>query len=247
MKVAIDGPAGCGKSTIARMIADNLGFLYINSGNLYRAVAYLALREGVSWQDGQALTALMRQHRFDYRPDGSVLVDGERLLAELRTPQVDAIVAQVSAIPSIRVEVNAIIRAISEGKDVISEGRDITTVVFPDAEVKFYLDASSQVRAERRFRERQEARSHAFSQPDSQQAPKDMIAQTIPALQSTPAIEEIRKNIEMRDQIDTQKSVGALKIAKDAEYLDTSDLTIQQVYEKVYNKIISARKAHGRK
>ncbi len=74
-----------------------------------------------------------------------------------------------------------------------------------------------------------------------------MIAQTIPAPQSAPIIEEIRKNIEMRDQIDTQKSVGALKIAKDAEYLDTSDLTIQQVYEKVYNKIISARKAHGRK
>jgi len=253
MKVAIDGPAGCGKSTIARMIADNLGFLYINSGNLYRAVAYIALCKGISWQDGQALTALMRQHRFDYRPDGSVLVDGERLLAELRTPQVDAIVAQVSAIPSIRAEVNAIIRAISEGKDVISEGRDITTVVFPDAEVKFYLDASSQVRAERRFRERQElqerheAHPHAFSQADSKQAPKDMDTQTISAPQSAPAIKEIRKNIEMRDQIDTQKAVGALKIAKDAEYLDTSDLTIQQVYEKVYNKIISARKAHGRK
>ena len=248
MKVAIDGPAGCGKSTIARMIADNLGFLYINSGNLYRAVAYLALREGVSWQDQDALTALVRQHRFDYKPDGAVLVDGERLLAELRTPQVDAIVAQVSAIPSIRAEVNAIIRAISEGKDVISEGRDITTVVFPDAEVKFYLDASSQVRAERRFRERQEARSHAFPQTDSRHISSgNGIARPVSDLQSAPAIEEIRKNIEMRDQIDTQKSVGALKIAKDAEYLDTSDLTIQQVYEKVYNKIISARKAHGRK
>ncbi len=99
MKVAIDGPAGCGKSTIARMIADNFGFLYINSGNLYRAVTCLALQEKVSWQDSPAMIALVQRHRFDYLPDGSVDIDGKRLAGELRTPEVDAIVSQVSAIP----------------------------------------------------------------------------------------------------------------------------------------------------
>jgi len=224
MKVAIDGPAGGGKSTIARMIAENFGFLYINSGNLYRAVTYLALQENVCWQDSQAMIALVQRHHFDYRPDGAVEVDGKLLAGELRSPQVDAIVSQVSAIPEIRAQVNSIIRSISEGKDVVSEGRDITTVVFPDAEIKLYLDASAEIRAERRFRER-------LAQKTSD----------IP-----PRIEDIRKNIEMRDALDAQKTVGALKIAQDAIYLDTSDLTIQQVYEKVY-KILRARIAHGRK
>jgi cytidylate kinase len=209
------------------MIADNFGFLYINSGNLYRAVTYLALEEKVGWRHVPAMIALAQRHRFDYLPDGSVDADGKRLSGELRTPQVDAIVSQVSAIPEIRAEVNAIIRSISEGKNVVSEGRDITTVVFPDAEVKLYLDASAQIRAERRFRER-------------------LAQQASDKLSDAPSIEEIQKNIEMRDKLDTRKAVGALKIAKDAVYLDTSDLTIEQVYEKVY-KILMARIGHGRK
>lgn len=239
MKVAIDGPAGCGKSTIARMIAESLGFLYINSGNLYRAVAWLAIQNGIDWKDGESLTALMKQHHFDYRTDGAVIVDGKALLPELRTPEVDAIVAQVSAIPSVREEVNAIIRTISEGKDVISEGRDITTVVFPDAEVKFYLDARPEVRAERRYREQ------TGTAPDSQPGKGGTSAEAGPARK--PSLEEVLKNIEMRDAIDTGKAVGALKKAEDAEYLDTSGLTIVQVYEKVYNKILTVRNAHGRK
>jgi len=234
MRVAIDGPAGCGKSTIARMIADNFGFLYINSGNLYRAVTYLALQEKISWQDSPAMIALVQRHHFDYLPDGSVDIDGERLAGELRTSEVDAIVSQVSAITEIRAEVNSIIRSISEGKDVVSEGRDITTVVFPDAEVKLYLDATPQVRAERRFREVLALQAAGGAGGLSGISPK------------TVSIEEIRKNIEMRDKLDAEKAVGALKIAKDAVYLDTSDLTIQQVYEKVY-KILRARIAHGRK
>jgi len=239
VKVAIDGPAGCGKSTIARMIAESLGFLYINSGNLYRAVAWLAIQNGIDWKDGANLTALVKQHHFDYRTDGAVIVDGKALLPELRTPEVDAIVAQVSAIPSVREEVNAIIRTIAEGKDVISEGRDITTVVFPDAEVKFYLDARPEVRAERRYREQ------TGTAPDSQPGKGGTSAEAGPARK--PSLEEVLKNIEMRDAIDTGKAVGALKKAEDAEYLDTSGLTIAQVYEKVYNKILTVRNAHGRK
>ncbi|MEJ5184161.1 MAG: (d)CMP kinase [Rectinemataceae bacterium] len=226
MKVAIDGPAGCGKSTIARMIAENLGFLYINSGNLYRAAAWLCIQHGVDWHDADAVVQEVNRHHFEYHEDGSVSIDGIRLSTELRTPEVDAIVSQVSAIPAVREEVNAIIRAIAEGRDVVSEGRDITTIVFPDAEVKFYLDASTEVRAMRRYRE------HAHSAEQSEEAVRNL--------------ERIRRNIEMRDVLDSSKAIGALKIAPDAQYLDTSDLTIGQVYEKVYNTILRIRKAHGR-
>jgi len=126
--------------------------------------------------------------------------------------------------------VNNIIRRISEGKDVVSEGRDITTVVFPDADVKLYLDASPKIRAERRYRERLSKKASTKEEG----AEADSIS-----------IEEVRKNIEMRDKLDAQKPIGALKIAEDAIYLDTSDLTIEQVYDKVY-KILRARIAHGR-
>jgi len=231
MKIAIDGPAGCGKSTIARMIADKLGYLYINSGNLYRAVAFLGIRNNTPWQDASRMIGLMKRHHFDYLPNGSVVVDGVPLLKELRGSDVDAIVSQVSAIPEIRLEVNEIIRQIAAAKDVVSEGRDITTVVFPNAELKIYLDASTQVRAERRYQEKlnEQPASSAANAPTSR-----------------PSIDEIKNNIEMRDKLDKEKAIGALKIAQDAEYLDTSDLTIAQVYEKVY-KILMARIAHGRK
>jgi len=228
MKVAIDGPAGCGKSTIAKMIAENLGFLYINSGNLYRAIAFLTLQEGISWQDTNAMISLVKRHTFDYLPDGTIVVDGRPLSKELRSPQIDAIVSQVSSIPEIRTIVNNIIQKISQGKNVISEGRDITTVVFPDAEVKIYLDASPRVRAERRYRE-----LCALQKSN----------QTI--IQQLPSIEEIQANIDMRDRLDKNKAVGALQIAPDALYVDTSDLTIAQVYDKVY-KILTARMTNGR-
>jgi len=236
MKIAIDGPAGCGKSTIARLIADNLGFLYINSGNFYRAIAYLSIQEKVAWQDASAMIRLVKAHRFDYVADGSVVVDDKKLSSELRSLEVDAIVSQVSAIPEIREQVNAIIRSIAQSKDVVSEGRDISTVVFPDADLKLYLDASIKIRAERRYLEKTRAlqaesrNSRTFCNNEIENATFD----------------EIMKNIEMRDVLDKQKAVGALKIAKDAVYLDTSDLTIEQVYEKVY-KILKARIAHVRK
>lgn len=239
MKVAIDGPAGCGKSTIARMIADNLGFLYINSGNLYRAVAFLSIRENTPWRDAPGMIALMKRHSFDYHPDGSVIVDNVPLLKELRSSEVDAIVSQVSAIPEIRQEVNAIIRQIADSRNVVSEGRDITTVVFPNAELKIYLDASEQVRAERRYQEKLNEQMHISNHATL----KDADGNVHPSI---PSIEDIKNNIEMRDRLDKEKAVGALKIAKDAEYLDTSDLTIAQVYEKVY-KTLMARIAHGRK
>jgi cytidylate kinase len=217
MIVAMDGPAGCGKSTIARLLSERLGFIYINSGNIYRALTLATIKKGVGLDDESTLLKIALTVSIDYDKDGSILLDGKRLTTELRSAEVEAIVAQVSAIPEIRAIVNEIVRRLAKGKDVVVEGRDMTTVVFPQAELKFFIDASVEERAKRRFTQASSSMSY----------------------------EEILNNIRMRDAIDRNKKIGALKIASDALYLDTSGLTIEAVYEKVYSKILHLREAHG--
>lgn len=217
MIVAMDGPAGCGKSTIAKLLAERQGYVYINSGNFYRTIAFAALERGLDITDSSALAGCAQNLEPDYQADGSILLDGRTLAKELRIAEVDAIVAQVSAVPEIRHIVNAWVRAFARGKDVVVEGRDMTTVVFPDADLKIYLDASIQVRAGRRF--------------DQGSSSLDL--------------QGIAKNIEMRDRIDREKEFGALKVSPDARYLDTSGLTIEDVYSTVYDEILHIREAHG--
>jgi cytidylate kinase len=215
--VAIDGPAGSGKSTIARMVAKGLGFNYVNSGNIYRAMTLRLLRSGIDPEDAEAVLASSKAAEIEYRK-GRLLLDGDDVEDELHSAPVDALVAQLSALPELRDVVNAHVRIIAGAADAVVEGRDMTTVVFPDAEAKFFLDASADSRARRRF-----------DQGLSEQT-----------------FEEIRDNIAMRDVIDRNKSVGALKIAPDAEYIDSSHLTIQEVYDKVYGKILQLREHNGR-
>jgi cytidylate kinase len=217
MIVAIDGPAGSGKSSIARMVAKSLDFTYVNSGNIYRAMTLRAIGLGVGHEDSSALLSCARAARVEYR-GGRLFLDGADVEDKLHSAEVDAFVAQVSALPELRSIVNEIVRRVAGSTDAVVEGRDMTTVVFPEAQAKFYLDASVEARARRRF---DQALSGA-------------------------SLEEIKRNIEMRDEIDRSKSVGALKIAPDAEYLDSSGLTIQEVYEKVYAKILHLREDHGR-
>ena len=209
MIVAIDGPAGSGKSTIARKVAESLGFVYVNSGNIYRALTLGALDHGIGLEAKAELLEFARGAGIEYRGK-CLFLEGRDVEEELHSARVDALVAQLSAIPEIREVVNAHVRKIAGSTDAVVEGRDMTTVVFPDADYKFYLDASAESRAKRRF---------------------DQGC-------SSETLESIRRNIEMRDTIDRQKSVGALKIAPDAYYLDSSDLTIDQVYDKVYGKIL---------
>jgi len=146
MVIAIDGPAGSGKSTIARLLAERLGFTYINSGNLYRAITLRCLRKGISPVDPDRALACAKEAVIDYR-DGKVTLDGEEVDELLHSDEIDAWVAQLSAIVPIRHVVNDLVRKISQGKHVVVEGRDMTTVVFPDAEYRFFLDASPEARA----------------------------------------------------------------------------------------------------
>jgi len=208
MTIAIDGPAGSGKSTIARMLARALGFAYVNSGNLYRLLTLAALRAGKTSRDAQAVLDTARRARIEYR-DGRHYLDGEDVEDILHSAEVDSQVAQVSAIPALRDIVNAQVKAIAGRRDSVVEGRDMTTVVFPDAKVKIYLDASPEARARRRFAQGTSGAS----------------------------LEAIAENIAMRDAIDRGKSTGALRIAVDAIVIDSSDLTLNEVYDKVYAQI----------
>jgi small subunit ribosomal protein S1 len=208
MVIAIDGPAGSGKSTIARMTARRLGFSCLNSGNLYRALTLGCIRNRVNPEDPEAALAYARSARLEYR-EGGVYIEGEQVDSLLHTDEIDRYAAPLSAIVPVRRVVNDIIREIARGLNLVAEGRDMTTVVFPGAEYRFFLDASAEARARRRFE------------------------QGVSAL----SLEEIRRTILERDEIDKNKAEGSLKIAPGVVYLDTSDLTIGQVYETLIEKI----------
>jgi len=217
MVVAIDGPAGAGKSTVAGSIARRTHFLYINSGNFYRAITLAALHEGADPADQAAVLEIARRTAVEI-VDGRIHLSGKDVEKDLHTDRVDRWVAEHSAIPEVRAIVNSRLREAVRELDVIVEGRDIGTAVFPDAAVKVYLDASIRMRANRRFGQGT----------------------------STLSLAEIEENIRKRDEIDKNKPIGSLKIADDALYIDSSDLTIDEVCERVIRKIRTLRSLSSR-
>lgn len=216
MVVAIDGPAGVGKSTIARRSAAAAGFQYINSGSLYRAITLAVLESGRQADDPAAVLAAARASRLDLL-DGGISLDGRFVEERIRSDAVDAWVAPHSSIPEVREIVNGILRRMAADRDVVVEGRDIGTVVFPRAECKVFLDADEATRAARRH------------------------AQGVSGLSP----EAIQKAIAERDRVDRTKPTGRLTAAPDAIVIDTSHLTIEQVCERVLRAILDSKNNPG--
>jgi cytidylate kinase len=216
MVVAIDGPAGVGKSTVARRSAAAAGFLYLNSGSFYRAVTLAVLDRGVRPDDDAAVLAAARASQLDMQ-DGMLTLDGRAVDERLHADAVDAWVARHSAIPEVRAIVNRRLREIAAERDVVVEGRDIGTEVFPRAELKVFLDADVATRAARRH------------------------AQGVSGL----SLEQLTKTIADRDHVDRTKPTGKLAAAADALHLDTSHLTIEQVCDRVRAAILVGRNNPG--
>jgi len=217
--IAIDGPAGSGKSTLARLLAARLGYAYLDTGAMYRAIAYLALRDGVATDDGASLAALAREARLSFAADGRIVAAEHDVSEEIRRPAVSAAVSEVSAHPEVRAVLLEEQRRIGAVQDIVIEGRDIGTVVFPAAPVKLFLTASAEIRAERRRRELIAGGEHV-------------------------GIDETLRAMVARDAYDSQRVVAPLRRADDAVELDTSGLDIDQVVEAA-REIVLARLGAG--
>lgn len=217
MIVAVDGPAGSGKGTVTKRIEKELGFLNLDTGATYRCVALETLRKGLRLEDEEKIIEVANKIDIEIDNTGEkdiILLNGEDVSDKIRTKEVTAIVSPISSIIPVREKMVEVQRKLAKGKDVIVEGRDIGTVVFPNAEVKIYLDANENVRAERRYKE-------------SLEKGIDM------------TFEEVLENIKKRDYNDTHKKVGALKRTNDAIYVDSTNLSIDEVVEKIKNIIVA--------
>lgn len=217
--VAIDGPAGTGKGTITKILSKEMGLVNIDTGATYRCVALYAIQNNIKLEEKEKIIQSLENIHIDMKNENgeqTIFLNGEDVTKEIRSKEVTKIVSQVSSIKEVRYAMVDVQRKLAEGKDVIMEGRDITTYVFPNADVKIYLDAEEKERAKRRYKEMQEKGI-------------DM------------TYEEVLKNIQIRDKNDKEKEIGALKIAEDAIYVDTTNLSIEEEKEKVKQIILEAR------
>lgn len=211
MIVAVDGPAGSGKGTVTKRIEEELGFLNLDTGATYRCVALQTLREGLTLDNEKEIIEIANS--IDIKIDNTgdkdiILLNGEDVSKEIRTKEVTAVVSQISSIIPVRERMVEVQRSLAKGKNVIVEGRDIGTVVFPNADVKIYLDASEEIRAKRRYDENVQN-----------------------GIDTT--YEEVLENVKMRDYNDKHKPYGALKKADDAIVVDSTNLSIKEVVEKI--------------
>jgi len=206
--VAIDGPSGAGKGTVARAVAARLGYRHVDTGAMYRAVAWKALHDGVDVQDEAAVAAVGERAAFDLE-QGRVAIDGHDVTAAIRTPEIDAAAATVARHPAVRRVLVARQRVYGEAGGVVMEGRDIGTVVFPGADVKIYLDASPEERARRRAADP----AHASSK--------------------SAQLADVATALAERDKSDSTRAASPLAVAPDAIVIDTTGISIDEVIDRV--------------
>ena len=205
--IAIDGPSASGKGTVAQLVADRLGYHYLDSGALYRIVALAARRQGIDWQDEHALAdmALQLAIRFDA---GKIWLGDEDISDAVRTEEMSRGASEVAVHPAVRAALLSLQHSFRQAPGLVADGRDMATVVFPDARTKIFLTASAEVRAERRYKQLMEKGNHAN-------------------------LADILKDLQERDARDRQRSVAPLQQSSDAELLETSALSIEQAVESV--------------
>ena len=211
--VAIDGPAGAGKGTITKLVGEKLGLVNIDTGATFRCVALNMIQENINIQEEGKIEKMLTKINIEMHPNGNIYLNGEEVTNRIRENDVNDLVSPVSVLPVVRNKLLEVQRNIAKGKNVIMEGRDIGTVVFPDADVKIYLDATAEERARRRVIQNQEKGIEA-------------------------SYEEVLKGIKDRDKRDSTREIAPLKKAEDAIYVDSTNLSIVQVVEKIIEIII---------
>lgn len=219
MKVAIDGPAGAGKSSIAKAVANKMDFIYIDTGAMYRAVAVYAIENGIEIKEENFTDEILDKINIDITyQDGTqrIILCGKDVSERIRQADASIGASNVAVIPAVRLKLVELQRSLAEKTSVIMDGRDIGTYVLPDAEVKIFLTASSDVRAKRRLLEMKE---------------KGMEAD----------FETVKRDIEYRDKNDSERKFAPLKQAQDAVLVDTSDMTIDQVIERISGIIMGEK------
>ncbi|MBR2603737.1 MAG: (d)CMP kinase [Bacilli bacterium] len=204
MIIAIDGPAGSGKGTISKILAERLGYVYIDTGSMYRSLTYLVLRDNIDIDNEKAIYEAFSNCKMEITKDCRNLLDGEDISDRIRTQEINTNISKISGYPSIRELMRLKQREFANDHSIVMEGRDITTEVFPDADYKFYLDASIEERTKRRVKQNEEK-----------------------GLESD--YNEIYESIKNRDLADMTREYGALKRTDDQIYIDSSNMTIEEV------------------
>ena len=212
IRIAVDGPSGAGKSTIARKVAKKLGIEYVDTGAMYRAVAYKMTSEGIGPEEGERIEAVLKDTVIDF-DQGVITVDGTEVESKIRTPEISEAAAIYSALPPVRASLVQAQREIGHRKSVIMDGRDIGTNVFPDAQYKFYLTATAEERADRRYKELVERGQEVV-------------------------YEEILEDIRQRDHNDMTRVLNPLRKAEDAIEVDSTHMSIDEVVDFIYDRVV---------
>ena len=215
LRVAIDGPGGTGKSTIAKAVAERLGLEYVDTGAMYRSIALKSIRKGVDPENELAVVEMLSDTEIDFN-DNKVYLDGEDVSGLIRTNEISMQASLISKLGPVRAKVDEVSKRLASTKNVVMEGRDIGTAVIPDAEVKVFMTAAAEVRARRRYNQLLEQGKNTN-------------------------LEQIKEEIEKRDYQDSHREINPLKQAEDAVFLDTSDMTIEENIDAICD-LISEKK-----